>query len=219
MRRSKLWLLLVTLGIILPLTACAPKPKPAASTPVEATPTPKPVEATPTPAPPTPTPAPATGSVQGVLTGSKSSQPIADAYVLLCAVVDPTASEPECLLRADLSTVTDTDGSFTFESVSPGTYIVVYGLSDEVQGSPQTWDGRSVRYRSPVTVDPFGGNQGASFPKGTEIDVAGDGIYVNTGSFTSNEFGLSIEYRQHEPLGISVTAGQTAQVTVDVSGH
>ena len=85
--------------------------------------------------------------------------------------------------------------------------------------SAQTWGGRSVRYRSPVAVDPFGGNQGASFPKGTEIDVAGDGIYVNTGSFTSNEFGLSIEYRQHEPLGISVTAGQTAQVTVDVSGH
>jgi hypothetical protein len=49
MRRYKLWLLLGTLGIILPLTACAPKPAPATLTRVEATPTPKPVAATPTP--------------------------------------------------------------------------------------------------------------------------------------------------------------------------
>jgi len=55
MKRNKLWPLLVTLGIILALTACAPAP-----TPVEATPTPKPVEATATPIPPTATPIPPT---------------------------------------------------------------------------------------------------------------------------------------------------------------
>ena len=60
MRRNKLWLLLGTLAIILPLTACAPKPTPATLTRVEATPTPKPVEATPTPVPPTATPIPPT---------------------------------------------------------------------------------------------------------------------------------------------------------------
>lgn len=49
MRRKKVWLLLVIVGLILPLTACAPKASPVAPTPVEATPTPKPVEATPTP--------------------------------------------------------------------------------------------------------------------------------------------------------------------------
>jgi hypothetical protein len=68
MRRYKLWLLLGTLGIILSLTACAPKPTPATLTRVEATPTPKPVAATPTPVlsavegpvPPTATPIPPT---------------------------------------------------------------------------------------------------------------------------------------------------------------
>ena len=70
MRRYKLWLLLATLGIILPLTACAPKPIPATLTRVEATPTPKPVEATPTPIPPTatpipPTPTPVLSTVEG----------------------------------------------------------------------------------------------------------------------------------------------------------
>jgi len=60
MRRNKLWSLLVTLGIILPLAACAPKPTPAARTPMEATPTPKPIEATLTPVPPTATPVPPT---------------------------------------------------------------------------------------------------------------------------------------------------------------
>lgn len=51
MRRNKLWLLLVTLVIILSLTACTLGP-----TPVEATPTPRPVEATTTPIPLTPLP-------------------------------------------------------------------------------------------------------------------------------------------------------------------
>jgi hypothetical protein len=60
MRRNKLWLLLGTLGIILALTACTPKPAPATLTRVEATPTPKPVAATPTPVPPTATPIPPT---------------------------------------------------------------------------------------------------------------------------------------------------------------
>ena len=58
MKRNKLWLLLVTLGLILPLTACAPRATPVVPTRVEATPTPKPVEATPTPVPPTATPVP-----------------------------------------------------------------------------------------------------------------------------------------------------------------
>jgi len=60
MRRNKLWCLLVTLGIILLPTACAPEATPTAPTPVEATPTPKPVEATPTPVPSTATPMPPT---------------------------------------------------------------------------------------------------------------------------------------------------------------
>ncbi|MFQ6016488.1 MAG: hypothetical protein ACE5NP_13715 [Anaerolineae bacterium] len=54
MRVNKLWLLLVTLGVVLSLAACGPKAAPVE----EATPTPKPVEATPTPIPPTPTPTP-----------------------------------------------------------------------------------------------------------------------------------------------------------------
>jgi len=53
---NKLWLLLVTLGLMLSLVACGPKATPvveeATPTPAEATPTPKPVEATPTPATP-----------------------------------------------------------------------------------------------------------------------------------------------------------------------
>ena len=49
MRRKKVWLLLVIVGLILPLIACAPKATPVAPRPVEATPTPKPAEATPTP--------------------------------------------------------------------------------------------------------------------------------------------------------------------------
>jgi len=62
MKKNKLWLLLVTLGLILSLAACGPKATPVEEAtptpkPVEATPTPKPkLEATPTPIPPTPMP-------------------------------------------------------------------------------------------------------------------------------------------------------------------
>jgi len=56
MRKNRLWLLLVIVGLILPLAACGPKATPP---PEEATPTPKlKVEATPIPIPPTPTPKP-----------------------------------------------------------------------------------------------------------------------------------------------------------------
>lgn len=175
---------------------------------------------------PTATPASAMGSVQGVLIERESNEPIASAYVLLCAVIDPAASEPECLSRASLTAVTGTDGGFLTASVPQGTYVVVYGLSDEAQGSPQTWDGRSVHYPPLVmisgkgtdkNIDPFGGNQGAHFPKGSEIGVAGGDICLKSGAMMSIEFGLSIECREYEPLVVSVTAGQTAQVTVDVT--
>ena len=176
-----------------------------------------------TPVPPTDTPASAMGSVQGALIKKESSEPIAGAYVLLCAVLDPAASEPECLLRASLTTVTGTDGSFELASVPQGAYVVVYGLSDEAQGSSQTWDGRSVHYRSAVmdatgkAIDPFGGKKGVRSSDEGTVDITGDGIFIVNGSITSLEFGLSIEYHQREPLTVSVTAGQTAQITVNVS--
>lgn len=50
MRKNKRWLLLVTVGLVLSLSACGPKATPAP----EATPTP--IPSTPTPVPPTPTP-------------------------------------------------------------------------------------------------------------------------------------------------------------------
>ncbi len=60
MRRNKLWLLLVTLVIILPLTACAPAPTATDTPPATPTDTPLPTptntqEPTNTPVPPTPT--------------------------------------------------------------------------------------------------------------------------------------------------------------------
>ena len=55
MRKNKLWLLLVTLGIVLSLVSCGPKAtqvEEATTTQEEATPTQEPVETTPTPATP-----------------------------------------------------------------------------------------------------------------------------------------------------------------------
>ncbi|MEA3459383.1 MAG: pre-peptidase C-terminal domain-containing protein [Chloroflexota bacterium] len=58
MRKNRLWLLLVTVGLILSLAACGPKATPV---PEEATPIPKPAEATPTPKPAEATPTPPEG--------------------------------------------------------------------------------------------------------------------------------------------------------------
>ena len=69
MRRNKLWLLPVMLGLIFSLIACGPKATPvveeAAPPPIEATPTPRPGEATPTPVEATPTPKPVEAAPTG----------------------------------------------------------------------------------------------------------------------------------------------------------
>ena len=124
-----------------------------------------------------------------------------------------------------MTAVTSADGKFEVTSVPPGTYVVVYGLFEEVEGNPQAWDELSVHYHSPVldltgkTIDPFGGKKGVRISDESTVDITSHGISVNTGFITSAEFGLSIEYRQHEPLTVSLTPGQTAQVTLDISGR
>lgn len=219
MNRQTLLQLMVGLTLVLLLGVGCGAPT---ATPTRVLPT-----LTPTPVPPTATPTPEIGSVRGVLIGRESNKPIAGAYVLLCAVIDQAAPEPECLLRASLATVTGTDGRFELASVPQGSYLIVYGLSDEAKGNPQAWDGRSVHYRSLMTaaidkaaIDPFGGNQGVFFRKGSEIGIVDGELRIISGSFSSGEFGLSIEFRQLEPLTISVTTGQIAQITtVEVTGR
>lgn len=96
MRRNKLWLLLVTLGLIL-LTACRPKATPVVE---EATPTPKPeVEATLTPIPPTPTPVaeatPTEVPPEEVFAGSSQALKGLKSYRYLCLFKFETEEKAE----------------------------------------------------------------------------------------------------------------------------
>ena len=146
-------------------TGLTPSSAPAATrailptaTPAQPTPTltftPVPPTATQTAVPPTARSTLETGSVKGTLVGKESSEHFADAHVLLCEIADPTASEPECLLHVDLATVTGPDGAFGFTDVPLGAYGIVYGMPDEVQGTPETWEGCSVRYYFYQHLDP-----------------------------------------------------------------
>lgn len=121
------------------LTAEAPTTTPTAI----ATDTPVPTE-TPTPVPPTATPTPAP-HVEGSLLNKDTGEPLAGARVILCP---KGTEETACVIDADLTSVTDSDGQFKITDVLPGEYVVLYNASGEIR--PE-WDGMELEY-SPVST-------------------------------------------------------------------
>jgi hypothetical protein len=123
-----------------------PTPLPPTPTPVPptATLTPIPPTDTPTPVPPTYTPTPAP-HIAGSLINKDTGEPLAGARVVLC----PKGSEETaCVIDAELTSVTDSDGQFNITGVRPGEYVVLYNASGEIR--PE-WDGMELEY-SPVTT-------------------------------------------------------------------
>lgn len=118
----------------------------ATSTPVPltATPTPELPTATPTPVPPTASPTSAP-HIEDSLLDKDTGEPLVEARVILCL---KGTEDPACVIDADLTAVTDSDGQFNIKGVQPGEYVVLYNASGEIR--PE-WDDMELEY-SPVST-------------------------------------------------------------------
>jgi hypothetical protein len=74
------------------------------------------------------------------------------AQVILCP---KGTEETACVIDADLTSVTDSDGQFNITGVLPGEYVVLYNASGEIR--PE-WDGMELQYSPVDTVSDPGPN-------------------------------------------------------------
>lgn len=218
------------------LTAEAPMTTPTAivtDTPA-LTAMPMPIQPTSTSTPPTATPtlpALSTGSLQGKLveapligdSGAVERPSLANALVVLCL----KTSENECTVYAELSTRSDTQQEFTFDSLMPGEYVVLYNPFRMTNESAywMHWDERTLDFADANSLlDSFapGAKSGffASGPGGGIVtkDIGGNltitTVHANTAIWIDIH-PLIVEFvGENELLTVNVTAGQTSQLTI-----
>lgn len=160
------------------------------------------------------TPTTKLGEVQGKLEESESQKPLAGAAIILCLV----NNEEECTLRASLIATTEEDGSFKLSGVPLGKYIVLYNTSGEAKEGWREIDQLKINYklqgrrpRSPTSLltdefyDTFGGGGDVIVHKGTSVPFS-DGIIESVeGAFTSEKYGLTMEFHDGKPIGVIAT--------------
>lgn len=153
------------------------------------------------------------GEAQGTLVGFESQKPLAGATIILCLV----NNEEECTLQASLIATTEEDG--TFKLPSPlGKYIVLYNTSGEAKEGWREIDQLKINYklqgrrpRTPTSFitdefyDTFGGGGGGVVHKGTSVSFS-DGIIESVeGAFTSEKYGLTMEFHDGKPIEVIAT--------------
>ncbi len=158
---------------------------------------------------------PLQGNVQGKIEESVSKKQIAGATIFLCPIV----SEYECELIANLNKTSQNDGSFTFDAIQPGSYVVVYGLKEEINLTGKEWAGRKINYQNLSAL-------ASSFSDKEVLLTAAEGgmmlednviTKIIGGSVLSGELGLTLEFRDGKPLMIEARAGKTANIEITVS--
>ena len=114
-----------------------------------------------------------------------------------------------CLQSAP-TTRSDASGAFTLSDVSPGSYVLLYGMPDELVSSPEEWEGVVVGATT-VVLDENGRfiqeGEGRFWEDGWEsvgaqlTDAAGKTIYTD-GYALSNSMGISmmVVNREREPI-------------------
>lgn len=154
--------------------------------------------------------------------GKETQNPIPDAIVVLCAIIQ--SEDKKCQFRPDMIASTGQDGSFVVTSIPAGNYVVVYALGKDAD--PKSWKETTVNY-GPFALDapfdPFGGNQSSRLVDGFQftttrrddklVAVPGEGALV------SIALGLTLEYVGGDPVSAQVASGRTAEVEIRASGQ
>jgi len=253
----KRWLLQVIDLILtaLLLTACgAPQPTPTpTSTPIPPTPTvmstPAPT-ATPTSTPiptatptSTPTPTPVSVSISGRAHSTDDPpQAARDRKIVLCLVKEVTREEDEaavkasCVLDANLTTVTDSEGRFELQGVPDGSYMLLYDDTvEDFEVGLQEWDGKTIKVMDDDWIDQFEDEEGG-LPVTSMLNMLLNDLgpqsmqnislitflvlYIN--GFEGFPFLVAAEIdltaRAFTPVIVEVKAGETAEVDFEMFG-
>ncbi|HLF67287.1 MAG TPA: carboxypeptidase-like regulatory domain-containing protein, partial [Gammaproteobacteria bacterium] len=119
-------------------------------TPIPPTETPIPSAATPIPPTDTPKPSP---WIEGFLINKETNQPLGNARLVLCQQQD----ESTCIVKVNLTALTNADGQFKITDVPNGKYAMLYNASGN---SFQPDLNNKILYYSPKTTsaDPGVGN-------------------------------------------------------------
>ena len=155
--------------------------------------------------------------------GSKARPYLTNALVVLCRRI----SENKCTVYAELSTRSNFQQEFTFDSLVPGEYVVLYNpfLITNESVYWMHWDGRTLDFTDANSLlGSFApGEKSGSFasgPGGGIVTKNVDGevkittVHANTAIWLGLH-PLIVEFvRENEPLTVNVTAGQTSQLTI-----
>jgi len=158
------------------------------------------------------------GELTGHIIGAKSGQPLANTQIILCLLSPDTSG---CTLQAAPTTRSDASGAFTLSDVSPGSYVLLYGMPDELVSSPAEWEGVVVGSTT-VELDENGKfvqeGEGRFWEDGWEsvgaqlTDAAGKTIYTD-GYALSNSMGISmmVVNRERAPV-VVVQPRETTEI-------
>jgi hypothetical protein len=180
----------------------------------------------------------ASGILVGKLVGKKTKQPITNATVVLCTVIETEKEKTNCQLRTDMTAITSQDGRFSLTRIPAGTYVVVYALARDTP--PQSLNGMIVNYgfipAKPGTPyypnpeknldmipDPFGGSKGVQVSGNmfTALDnnYNIEGWIMGDGAIRSNEFALTLEFVDKKAATVQIEDNKTIEIEVWVSGQ
>ena len=147
------------------------------------------------------------GEITGHIMGAESGQPLTDTQIILCQLSSEISG---CTMQSAPTTRSDASGTFTLSDVSPGSYVLLYGMPDELVSSPEEWEGVVVGTIT-VVLDENGKfvqeGEGRFWEDGWEsvgaqlTDAAGKTIYTD-GYARSNSMGISmmVVNREREPI-------------------
>ncbi len=158
------------------------------------------------------------GEITGHIIGAESGQPLTNTQIILCQLSSEISG---CILQSAPTTHSDASGAFTLSDVLPGSYVLLYGMPDELVSSPEEWEGVVVGATT-VVLDENGKfvqeGEGRFWEDGWEsvgaqlTDAAGKTIYTD-GYARSNSMGISmmVVNREREPI-IVVQPRKTTEI-------
>lgn len=172
-------------------------------------------------------PTPESGKLTGKLLGKTSSQPMAGAYIFLCKMVGTS-----CQTDPSLTTRAESDGTFGFQTISAGNYVILYNpgsYSNKVGAimldlSPEAMNCAVEGFMQSVSVGcqgkvPIFGKGNLTLAKGSEMGVSATGFSLSNASIFSSQYALFLDFENGKPILAEIIAGQTTNITINVWGR